>query len=97
LNEVFIIMELNQTIINGIVKYINTMYSPIKIDVNNIGSTYWIDIYFKEDEDFVPSYHRPVNVKSINLQNKIKKNLIGFFNVSSFLYNNDLNIEVKFV
>jgi hypothetical protein len=91
-------MKLNQTIINGIVKYINTMYSPkrVKANLGTSGLIWFIEVFFDEDADFAPTYRNPVNLKSISLQNKIRKDVIGFFGVSSAIDNYDLVISVIF-
>lgn len=96
-------MKLTKELVDGMVKYINVMYSPKQVKVTNIGSTYWIEIYFDEDKYY--DADSPINLIKRNLGNKIKtnqlaykisKDLKGFFSASSFVYNNDLNIHVFF-
>lgn len=87
-------MKLTKELIDGMVKYINTMYSPKQVRATNIGSTYWIEIYFDENEYYDPD--SPINLIKRNLRNKISKDLRNFFSVSSFMHNTDLNIHVFF-
>ena len=87
-------MKLTKELIDGMVKYINMMYSPKQVKVTNIGSAYWIEIYFDEDKYYDPD--SPINLIKRNLRNKISKDLKGFFSAYWFIYNNDLNIHVFF-
>jgi hypothetical protein len=77
-------MKLNENLINGIVKYINTMYSPKRIDVSNSESNYLIEIYFDHiDDSYIsnPRHHSTNSLKARNFENKLRKDIYNFFGV----------------
>lgn len=81
-------MKLTKELINGIAKYINTMYSPKRIEVDNEESDgeygYLIKVYFDHIDDSYmtnPHFHSPDKLKARNLENEIRKDIYGFFGV----------------
>lgn len=81
-------MKLTKELINGIAKYIDTMYSPKQIDVGNEEWDgeygYLIRVYFDHiDDSYITNshFHSPNILKVKNLENKIRKDIYGFFGV----------------
>lgn len=81
-------MKLTKELINGIAKYINTMYSPKRIEVDNEEWDgeygYLIKVYFDHIDDSYmtnPHFHSPDKLKARNLENEIRKDIYGFFGV----------------
>ena len=93
-------MKLTKELINGMVKYINMMYSPKRIEVEHSNYTFFevpdtwrgitlIDVYFDMDADI--DYDTMVN-----MDNKIPNEVKSFFPISSLLRDKELLIRVFF-